>query len=157
MDVSNIRNVPEEQVLGLISAGHWAEGLELDATQDFVEAFDAATGNLPSYYAAATFSAAQYIAEALEANGGDVSDRFAFLDVMKGLELVTPFGPSVLDDYGNPIYDIYIREVVVRDDGRVWNVVIDTIEDVDQFWPKTAEEYLQQPVYSRDFQGNAGG
>ena len=76
---------------------------------------------------------------------------------MKGLELLTPFGPSVLDDYGNPIYDIYIREVVVRDDGRIWNVVIDTSEDVDQFWPKTAEEYLQQPVYSREFQGNAGG
>jgi branched-chain amino acid transport system substrate-binding protein len=75
---------------------------------------------------------------------------------MKGLELDTPFGPSVLDDYGNPIYDIYIREVVERENGRVWNSVVDTFEDVDQFWPKTADEYLQQPVYSRDFQGNAG-
>ncbi len=157
MDVSNIRNVPEDQVVGLVSAGHWAEGLELPETQAFVEAFDSATGNLPSYYAAATFSAAQYIAETLAATGGDISDRTATLEVMKGLELVTPFGPSVLDDYGNPIYDIYIREVTVRDDGRVWNVVTDTYPDVDQFWPKTAEEYLQQPVYSRDFQGNAGG
>lgn len=156
MDVSNIRNVPQEQVVGLISAGHWAEGLDLAETQAFVEAFDAATGNIPSYYAAATFTAAQYISEALAA-GADVDDVTGFLEVLKGLELTTPFGPSVLDDYGNPIYDIYIREVVVRDDGRVWNVVIDTYEDVDQFWPKTPEEYLEQPVYSRDFQGNAGG
>lgn len=156
MDVSNIRNIPPEQVEGLISSGHWAEGLDAPATQDFVEAFDETTGNLPSYYAAATYSAAQYIDETLEATGGDISDRQAALEVMKGLELVTPFGPSVLDDYGNPIYDIYIREVTVRDDGRLWNAVTDAYEDVDQFWPKTAEEYLQQPVYSRDFQGNAG-
>lgn len=155
MDVSNIRNIPPEQVEGLISSGHWAEGLDAPATQDFVGAFDEATGNIPSYYAAATYSVAQYIDETLEATGGDISDRQAALEVMKGLELVTPFGPSVLDDYGNPIYDIYIREVTVRDDGRLWNVVTDTYEDVDQFWPKTAEEYLQQPVYSRDFQGNA--
>ncbi len=156
LDVSNVRNVPPEQVEGLISSGHWAEGLDAPATQDFVEIFDQATGKLPSYYAAATWTAAQYITETLEATNGDISDRLAALEVMKGLQLDTPFGPSVLDDYGNPIYDIYIREVVARDDGRLWNEVIDTYEDVDQFWPKTADVYLQQPVYSRDFQGNAG-
>jgi branched-chain amino acid transport system substrate-binding protein len=156
-DVSNIRNVPSDQVEGMISSGHWAEGREAPETQEFVALFDAATGRLPSYYAAATWTAAQYIDETIRAMGGDMSDKAAALDMMKSLELTTPFGPSRLDDYGNPIYDIYIRQVVVRDDGRVWNVVIDTFEDIDQFWPMTAEEYLKQPVYSRDFQGNAGG
>jgi branched-chain amino acid transport system substrate-binding protein len=157
MDVSNIRNVPPEQVEGLISSGHWAEGLDLPETQEFVEIFDSATGRLPSYYAAATWTAAQYIEEAVKAQGGDISDKAATLEAMKALELDTPFGPSVLDDYGNPIYNIYIRQVEVRPDGRVWNVVIDTYENIDQFWPKSADEYLAQPVYSRDFQGNAGG
>jgi branched-chain amino acid transport system substrate-binding protein len=156
-DVSNIRNVPVEQVEGLISSGHWAEGRDSPETAEFVELFDGATDRLPSYYAAATWTAAQYIDEAIQAMGGDISDKAATLEAMKGLELLTPFGPSVLDEYGNPIYDIYIRQVEVRDDGRVWNVVIDTYENVDQFWPKTADEYLQQPVYSREFQGNAGG
>ena len=156
-DVSNIRNVPVDQVEGLISSGHWAEGREAPETEEFVALFDEATGRLPSYYAAATWTAAQYIDETIQAMGGDLSDKAAALDVMKGLELLTPFGPSRLDDYGNPIYDIYIRQVVVRDVGRGWNIVIDTFEDIDQFWPKTAEEYLKQPVYSRDFQGNAGG
>lgn len=156
-DVSNIRNVPVDQVEGLISSGHWAEGRDAPETQEFVELFDGATGRLPSYYAAATWTAAQYIQAAVEALGGDISDKEQLLETMKGLELITPFGPSRLDDYGNPIYDIYIRQVVVREDGRVWNEVIDVYEDIDQFWPKTAEEYLQQPVYTRDFQGNAGG
>ncbi len=157
LDVSNIRNVPPEQVEGLISSGHWAEGLDAPETQEFLEIFDAATGNLPSYYAAATWTAAQYLAAAIEERDGDISDRVATIETMKGLELSTPFGPSRIDDYGNPILDIYIRQIEVRDDGRLWNVVIDTYEDIDQFWPKTAEEYLTQPVYSRDFQGNAGG
>lgn len=157
LDVSNIRNVPPEQVLGLISSGHWAEGLDAPATQEFVTAFDDATDRIPSYYAAATWTAAQYIQATVEAMNGDISDRAATLEVMKGLQLDTPFGPSVLDEYGNPVYDIYIRQVVERDDGRVWNIVIDTYQGIDQFWPKTAEEYLAQPVYSRDFQGNAGG
>jgi branched-chain amino acid transport system substrate-binding protein len=156
-DVSNIRNVPVDQVEGLISSGHWAEGREAPETQEFVEAFDAATGRLPSYYAASMWTAAQYIEAAVNEMGGDIADKEAVIETMKGLEILSPFGPTTLDDYGNPIYDIYIRQVVVRDDGRVWNVVIDTYEDVDQFWPKTADEYLQQPVYSRDFQGNAGG
>ena len=156
-DVSNIRNVPVEQVEGLISSGHWAEGRDAPETAEFVEIFDGATGRLPSYYAAATWTAAQYIDEAIQAMGGDISDKAATLTAMKSLQLDTPFGPSVLDDYGNPIYDIYIRQVVVRDDGRIWNIVIDTYENVDQFWPKSPDEYLAQPVYSRDFQGNAGG
>ncbi len=157
LDVSNIRNVPPEQVLGMISSGHWAEGLDAPATKAFVEAFDNATVRIPSYYAAATFTAGQYIAETIKAMNGDISDRAATLEVMKGLSLDTPFGPSVLDEYGNPILNVYIRQVVERDDGRVWNIVIDTYENIDQFWPKTADEYLQQPVYSRDFQGNAAG
>jgi branched-chain amino acid transport system substrate-binding protein len=156
-DVSNIRNVPVDQVEGLISSGHWAEGRDAPETQEFVELFDAATGLLPSYYAAATWTAAQYIDATIQAMGGDISDKAATLETMRGLELLTPFGPSVLDEFGNPIYDIYIRQVVVRDDGRVWNEVIDTYENVDQFWPKSADEYLAQPVYTREFQGNAGG
>lgn len=156
-DISTIRNLEQGAVEGLISAGHWAEGRDAPETQEFVEIMDEATGKLPSYYVTAAWTAAQYISAALEETGGDTSDKQAFLDVMKDLELETPFGPSRLDEYGNPIYDIYIREVQMRDDGRFWNVPIETYEDIDQFWPYEAEEYLQQPVYSREFQGNAGG
>jgi len=157
MDISTIRNLDPSVVEGLVSSGHWAEGRDAPETQELVEIVDGATGKLPSYYVAATWTAAQYISAALEETGGDSSDKAALLDVMRGLELETPFGPSRLDDHGNPIYDIYIREVQLRDDGRFWNVPVETYEDIDQFWPKTADEYLQQPVYSRDFQGNAGG
>jgi branched-chain amino acid transport system substrate-binding protein len=41
----------------------------------------------------------------------------------------------------------------MREDGRVWNVVLETIPAVSQFWTYDPEEFLSQPVYSRDYQG----
>jgi branched-chain amino acid transport system substrate-binding protein len=58
-----------------------------------------------------------------------------------------------LDEYNNPIYNAYLREVVAREDGTLWNVPLQTYEEVSQFWSYDPEEYLEQPVYSRDFQG----
>lgn len=154
LDVSNIRALPPETVEGLFSSGHWTEGLDSATTQEFVELVDEATGNIPSYYVAAGWTAAQYIDAAVEELDGDTSDKTAMIEVMTELELDTPFGQSRMDDYGNPIYDIAIRQIEIRDDGRIWNVPIEIYEDVDQFWPFTPDEYLQQPVYSREFQGN---
>jgi branched-chain amino acid transport system substrate-binding protein len=58
-----------------------------------------------------------------------------------------------LDDYGNPIYDVFIREVRARADGKLWNVPIDTYPNVSQFWTYDPVTYMKQPPYSRDFQG----
>ena len=66
----------------------------------------------------------------------------------------SPLGrPVKLDSYGNPIYDIYIRQVRKRPDGKYWNVPIKEYPGVSQFWTYDPEKYLQQPPYSRDFQG----
>jgi branched-chain amino acid transport system substrate-binding protein len=60
-----------------------------------------------------------------------------------------------MDDYGNPVYNIYIREVVERPDGKLVNAVIDSYAEVSQFGNLSPEEYLKQPPFSRDFQGVA--
>jgi branched-chain amino acid transport system substrate-binding protein len=66
----------------------------------------------------------------------------------------SPLGqPVQLDDYGNPILDVYIREVKRRPDGKLWNVTVETYPQVSQFWKYNPEEYLKQPNYNRDFQG----
>jgi len=69
----------------------------------------------------------------------------------------TPFGPQELDDEGSPILNVYIREVVERDDGKLWNVPIFTYEAVDQYFPFERETYLAQPSYTKDFQGEGVG
>jgi GGDEF domain-containing protein len=47
-----------------------------------------------------------------------------------------------LDEYDNPIQNVYIREVQQREDGLLWNVPIETIEEVGQFWTYDPEEFL---------------
>lgn len=153
LDQSLLRNMGSEAV-GLISTGHYAEGRDAAATQDFVQAYDEAYGQLPSYYSAAMFTAAQWVKQALEAVDGDLSDQEAFLDAIREVQLdETPMGPMELDEYDNPIQNVYIREVQERDDGRMLNVPLETFENVSQFWTYDPEEFLDNPVYSRDYQG----
>jgi branched-chain amino acid transport system substrate-binding protein len=154
-DQSVLRGVePQEAAVGFISAGHFAEGRDSPETKAFVEKYDGLYGKLPGYYAPVSYTAAKWIAQALEDVDGNVDDKEAFLAAIRAVEFAdTPMGPLKLDEYDNPIQNIYIREVVMRDDGRVWNVVKEVIPGVSQFWTYDPEEFLKQPVYSRDYQG----
>ncbi len=153
MDQSLLRNMgPEAE--GVISAGHWAEGRNDKATQDYVEAYLKAYNQLPSYYAASMYAAADWLKQAIEKVDGNVDDPKKFLEAVKSISLSnSPNGPIKLDSYGNPIYNVYIRKVEKRPDGKMWNVPIKTYENVSQFWTYKPEDYLKQPVYSREFQG----
>jgi len=61
-----------------------------------------------------------------------------------------PRGPVSFDDYGHPIENIYVRRVE-RVEGKLQNTVIHTFTGVSQFGPYKAEEFLKNPVYSRDW------
>jgi branched-chain amino acid transport system substrate-binding protein len=66
----------------------------------------------------------------------------------------SPLGrPVRLDAYGNPIYDVYIRQVKQRPDGKYWNVPLETVPNVSQFGKYDPETFMKQPSYSRTFQG----
>jgi branched-chain amino acid transport system substrate-binding protein len=142
---------------GLVSAGHYAEGRPDKATQDFVDAYLKEYGVLPSYYAAGAYTAGGWIEQAVDKVGGRVEDTDAFLDAVRAVQLPdSPFGPMKLDQYDNPILNIYIRRVERRQDGKLWNVPFKTYPEVSQFWTFDPAEYLKKPVYSRDYQGLPG-
>ena len=156
-DQSVLRGMDKDTVLGTISHGHWAEGADVAETKQFVADFEAATGKIASYYAAANYAAMQWIVDTLVVTGGDFNPQL-FLDTMtSGMVVSTPFGPQSLDADGSPILNIYIREVVERADGKLWNVPIFTYENVDQYFPFDRTTYLQQPSYTRDYQGDGAG
>lgn len=156
-DQSVLRAMDKDAVLGTISHGHWAEGADVAETQQFVADFEEATGKIASYYAAANYAAMQWIVETLAITGGEFSPEL-FLETMTGDMVVnTPFGPQSLDDEGSPILNVYIRQVVEREDGKLWNVPIFTYEAVDQYFPFDRDEYLSQPSYTRDYQGENAG
>jgi len=152
-DQSVIRTLGPE-CEGVVSAAHFAEGAENPATQAFVREHEARFGRIPSLYGFAMYSGILWVAKSLEAVGGRTDDREALLAAMRRTVLDdSPLGrPVRLDDYGNPVYDIYVRRVARRADGKFWNVPIATYEGVSQFWRYSPEEYLRQPPYTRDNQ-----
>lgn len=155
LDQSLLRNMNPQAAEGLISVGKFSEGRPEPATQEFVEAFLEAYDRLPSYYAQTSYTAARWTAEALGEVDGDIEDTEAFLEATRAIELDdTPGGPMRLDEYDNPVQNVYIREVQIRDDGLLWNVPVETFEEVSQFWTYDPEEFLEHPVYSREYQGN---
>jgi branched-chain amino acid transport system substrate-binding protein len=154
LDQSLLRGMDPGAAEGLISVGKYAEGRDDPVTQEFVQSFEEAYDLIPSYYASTTFQTAEWTALALEEVDGNIEDIDAFLDAVRGLEFDSAGGPLALDEYDNPIQNVYIREVRERDDGLLWNVPIETYENVSQFWTYDPEEFLGQPVYSREFQGS---
>src|SRR5438876_1224713 len=59
-------------------------------------------------------------------------------------------GPVRFDELGNVVGNIYLRKVEKKD-GRYVNAVIKTYPDVSQFWTYKQDEFLKNPVYSRDY------
>jgi len=153
-DQSVIRTLgPEAE--GVITSAHFAEGGDAPATKKFVADYEAAFKKLPSIYGFSHYSAAMWLSEAIKSIGGNIEDRPKFLEAVRKTVLNgSPLGrPVKLDDYGSPVYDVYIREVAKRADGVWWNKVIETYPNVSQFWTYKVDDYLKQPSYSRTFQG----
>jgi len=153
-DQSVIRTLGAE-CEGIISSAHFAEGSETPATRQFVADYEKAFGKIPSIYGFSHYSCAMWMALAINEIGGKVEDRPAFLAALRKVVLKdSPLGrPVRLDDYGNPVYDVFIRETRRRADGRFWNVPIETYPGVSQFWTYKPEEYLKTPPFSRVWQG----
>jgi branched-chain amino acid transport system substrate-binding protein len=153
-DQSNLQSMDENSVLGVISSGHYAEGRDSAATQQFVDEYLKAYNGLPGYFAAANYTAADWIVKALEMVNGDVSNRDAFLAAVRNIQLTdSALGPMKLDQYDHPIQNIYIRKVEKRSDGHLWNTVTYTYPNVSQFWTFDPTEYMKKPTFSRDYQG----
>lgn len=153
-DQSVIRTLGDESE-GIVSPAHFAEGSTVPVTKKFVDDYTAKYQKIPSLYGFSMFSGAMWVSEAIKSTGGKIASKEALVDTVLKTDLTgSPLGTTVkLDAYGNPIYDVYIRKVVKRPDGKFWNVPIETYKDVSQFWKYDPETYLKQPPYSRTFQG----
>ena len=88
---------------------------------------------------------------ALESIGGDAENAEKLLGALRRVDLSdAPRGPMRFDDFGNPVQNIYVRKVE-RVGCRLQNTVIYTFPNIGQFWTYKAEDFLKNPVYSRDY------
>jgi branched-chain amino acid transport system substrate-binding protein len=140
-----------DESIGVISAHHYSAALDTPANRKFRAAFEKRYGRIPSFYSENCYTGARVVSEAAKAIGGRVEDRAAFMAALRAVEIAdAPRGPVKMDSYGNPTQNIYIRKVE-RVGGKLQNTVIYTYPAVSQFWKYNPEEFLKQPVYSRDF------
>jgi len=140
-----------DEALGIITALHYSEALDNPANKKFVKAFREKAKKAASYYSEGTYTGARWIVEAIKAVKGDVENRGRLMEALKKVELKdVPRGPFKLDAYGNPVQNVYIRKVA-RVGGELQNTVVYTYPNVSQFWKYKPEEFLKQPVYSREY------
>ncbi len=140
-----------DEALGIVTALHYSAALDTPANKKFAQAYEAKYKQIPSYYSEGTYVAGLIVKAALEATGGDIEDTNKFLAAVRKVDLSdVPRGPVKFDEYGNPIENIYVRKVE-RVGGRLQNTVIYTFPSVSQFWTYKPEDFLKQPVYSRDY------
>ena len=81
---------------------------------------------------------------------GKVEDKVALMKALRGVNAQTVRGPVSFDNYGNVVGDVFIRRVE-RKENRLVNTVQYTYPNVNQFWDMKPEEFLKNPVYSRDY------
>ena len=138
-----------DEALGVITALHYSAALDTPANKTFVAAYRARHKKVPSYYSESMYTGAIWLVAAIELARGRVEDSATLLDALRRVKAIDPpRGPVELDDYGNPIENVYIRKVE-RVNGELQNTVIATFPNVSQFWKYNPAEYLKQPLYSR--------
>jgi branched-chain amino acid transport system substrate-binding protein len=138
---------------GIQSFSYWTEGRDSPVVQEFVAAYEERHGEIPSLYAAGSYLMATVIANALEATGG-VVEGADFVAASRQLELEdSVYGPIRFDEYNNIVGNVYREHVEDRGAGVYWNVVDEEIPDVSQFWTYDPDEFLSNPVFSRDYTG----
>jgi len=138
---------------GIQSFSYWTEGRDSPEVQEFVEEYESRHGEIPSLYAAGSYLMATVIANTLEATNGEVSGA-DFVAAARQLVLEdSVYGPISFDEYNNIVGNVYREHVEDRGEGVYWNVVDEVFPEVSQFWTYDPEEFLSNPVFSRDYTG----
>ncbi len=135
--------------IGGLSALQYSDALDTPQFKAFRDSYVKKYNEPPMATSEHGYVAMKMVINAVEKTGG--KDRAKLIEALRKTDMPNaPRGPVKLDDYGNPIQNIYINEVKSVD-GKLLNVAIAKIENVSQFGPYDAKTYLADPPDSRDF------
>ena len=149
-----LESLDDDQAQGLISqALPYAQGIDSPENKKFMDLYIAKHKAIPSYGVEMAYTSGLFIKAALDATGGNVSDKQGFLNAIRKAKVKAPRGPITIDEYSNPVQNVYIaeaRKIKHETLGEVWiNVPVKTYENVSQFWKSSPEEFLKKGPYKR--------
>jgi len=135
-------------IVGSLSAHHTTDDLATPEWTAFKDAFEKRWGHAPSAASEFAYSSMRMILRAIEARGGDVSDKTALVDAMLSVDLTDdPRGPVTLDPtYHSATENVYIREIAKDENGVLYNKGLFTVTNVSQFGPYDPTLYMAQPI-----------
>ncbi|NEX60809.1 ABC transporter substrate-binding protein [Noviherbaspirillum galbum] len=96
---------------GMLTTLHYADNLNNPRDNAFRLAFAKAYKTNADVYAVQGYDAAQLLATGVKAVNGDIGKRDQMLAAMRGASIDSPRGKFTLSPAGNPVQDIYLREV----------------------------------------------
>ncbi|MCB9450217.1 MAG: ABC transporter substrate-binding protein [Anaerolineaceae bacterium] len=128
-----------DTVEGLVQADGWVPALDNEENTAFLELFDSQVGGEAGVYVEESYTAAEVAARAIEAVGGDMSDKAAFMEALLSLSFDSAAGPFSFDETGQSVRNVYVTQVVMNDEGTSVQQVLDTIEAVGLNWEPEAE------------------
>jgi branched-chain amino acid transport system substrate-binding protein len=145
-----------DEVIGHVSALQYSAALETPKNQAFVKEYRSKFGKVPSYYSETNYTTAQMVHEVIKNNKGKFPGAEAFVKQLAAIKIDSVRGPVSIDEMRNPVQNIYIKKVERKkmfgyDKAELWNTVIKTYPNIDQFGQFKKDEFLKTPVYSRDY------
>jgi branched-chain amino acid transport system substrate-binding protein len=96
----------------MLTTLHYADNLDTPKNNAFRKAYAITYKAQPDVYAVQGYDAAQILANGLKAVGGDLTKRDALTAAMRKTPVDSPRGKFTLSAAGNPVQDIYLRQVV---------------------------------------------
>src|SRR5690606_3837292 len=145
-----------EAAQGLLTTLHYADGLDTPRDNAFRADYRKAYNMQPDVYAVQGYDAAQLMQVGLQAVQGDIANKTAFRDAMRGATIDSPRGKFTLSPSGNPVQDLYLRQVAGQEN-KVVDVAVRQLSDPVRgckLWralggPRHGREHLPHPVPER--------
>src|SRR6266567_6468720 len=120
-----------DPTIGLITSFHYSYAHDSPENKAFLKAYADANGTKlrPNFMACAGYDGMAAIAEALKKTQGS-TDPDQFIAALKGMKLMSPRGPIMIDPETRDIVQtVYIRRVE-KVDGTLYNIEFDKFPDV---------------------------
>ena len=117
-----------EAAQGLLTALHYADNLDTPRNNSFRKAYAIAYKLNPDVYAVQGYDAAQILNAGLTAAKGDLAKRDVITTAMRKVVVDSPRGKFTISAAGNPIQDMYLREVKGHENDKV-DVAVKALAD----------------------------
>ena len=95
----------------MLTTLHYADNLDTPRNNAFRKAYAVAYKLQPDVYAVQGYDAAQLLAAGLKASNGDITKKDVIAAAMRKTTVDSPRGKFTISPQGNPVQDMYLREV----------------------------------------------